>query len=110
MKTKVGLYLALSGLLLSLSVINKPASQDVKMTTFDDNGVNEVRRAVIGNSNEELDYSKLYIQHGIKDNKKAIRYAIALKGDIESINFTLNVEKLSQEEKRSEERRVGKEC
>lgn len=99
MKTKVGLYLALSGLLLSLSVINKPVSQDVKMTTFDnDNGVNEVRRAVIGNSNEELDYSKLYIQHGIKDNKKAIRYAIALKGDIESINFTLNVEKLSQEE------------
>lgn len=87
-------YLLLSASLLSLGVVNK-TNKDFQETTLldDDNYVtlNHVRKA---SENNGLSYSKMFSQVAYDEVSESyfLRFATAVKGDINTINYSRKVE------------------
>ena len=87
-------YLLLSASLLSLGVVNK-TNKDFQETTLldDDNYVtlNHVRKA---SENNGLSYSKMFSQVAYDEASESyfLRFATAVKGDINTINYSRKVE------------------
>ena len=50
-------------------------------------------------TNDEVAYSKMYTQYAKKDNKYYLRFATAIKGDVNSINFVREIDGLPNKDK-----------
>lgn len=50
-------------------------------------------------NNNEISYSKMYTQYAKKDNKYYLRFATAIKGDVNSINFVREIDGLPNKDK-----------
>ena len=50
-------------------------------------------------NNNEISYSKMYTQYAKKDNKYYLRFAAAIKGDVNSINFVREIDGLPNKDK-----------
>lgn len=87
-------YLLLSASLLSLGVVNK-TNKDFQETTLLDNDnyvtLNHVRKA---SENNGLSYSKMFSQVAYDEVSESyfLRFATAVKGDINTINYSRKVE------------------
>ena len=50
-------------------------------------------------NNNEISYSKMYTQYAKKDNKYYLRFATAIKGDVDSIKFVREIDGLANNDK-----------
>lgn len=50
-------------------------------------------------NNNEISYSKMYTQYAKKDNKYYLRFATAIKGDVDSIKFVREIDGLPNKDK-----------
>ena len=50
-------------------------------------------------NNNEISYSKMYTQYAKKDNKYYLRFATAIKGDVNSIKFVREIDGLANKDK-----------
>ena len=100
MKIRTNLFLVIASLFMSFSFneVHKQPNAGIETSAIDEsNSLNKVRKSVLIR-NEEVDYSRLYVQKGENDGFNYLRYAIAVKGKIDKITFNLVADKLDGED------------
>ena len=100
MKIRTNLFLVIASLFMSFSFneVHKQPNAGIETSAIDEsNSLNKVRKSVLIR-NEEVDYSRLYVQKGENDGFNYLRYAIAVKGNIDKITFNLVADKLDGED------------
>lgn len=60
---------------------------------------NETKSGDNTTEDNEISYSKMYTQYAKKDNKYYLRFATAIKGDVNSINFVREIDGLPNKDK-----------
>ena len=85
---KISIF-ALSLSLLALSSINNVSSLHESSLDFNnESGITFKRNAINDATSEEtVDVSNIYVQHGIIDGYDCLRFATAIKGNVSSINY-----------------------
>lgn len=98
---KTILPLLLFSFVLGLSGTNNVNNHLVESATdlFTNKTNINIRKLEESTTNNEISYSKMYTQYAKKDNKYYLRFATAIKGDVNSINFVREIDGLPNKDK-----------